>query len=167
MNPNIIKLILDDDWSTAKEQNVIRFVKDNPTSLNSRTEIRCRTPLMLASQQGNEELIKTMLLLNSDIVHDEDKRGDTPLMFAASEGHHNIVKILLNHGANVNHTNKFGETSLMFAAWDLHLICVKELLSKGADKFIKDLKGRCAVEFSLRAIDKGEIIDLLNVSLLT
>jgi ankyrin repeat protein len=163
MNSNIIKLILDEDWSAAKEQLVIKFIKDHPNSLSSRTEIRCRTPLMIASQQGNEELIKTMLLLNSDIVHDVDKRGDSPLMFASSEGHINVVKMLLNHGANVNHTNKFGETSLMFAAWDLHVDCVKELLLNGADKCILDLKGRSAVDLSLRFIDKGEIIDLLYI----
>jgi ankyrin repeat protein len=158
---NIFNLLLDPNWSTVKEQMVIKFIKDNPDCLNKKTEVRLRTPLMIACQNGLLEIVKVMLSHKINI-NEADKRGETPLMFASSEGHLKVVIILLEHGAEINNKNKLNETALIVAAHDIHTEVVRELILRGADKTVKDVHNRTACDLALKIIDNGEIIDLLN-----
>lgn len=45
-----------------------------------------------------------------------DSDGNTALMYSARNGDINLVQLLLEHNANVKHSNKFGDTALMNCA---------------------------------------------------
>lgn len=51
-----------------------------------------------------KSVIKLLLEHKAD-PNIEGLGGETPLLFAASQGQSNIVDQLLNHGANINHTD--------------------------------------------------------------
>ena len=69
------------------------------------------------------------------------QRGDTPLIFAAAKGHADIIPLLLDRGADINHTNIDHATALIWASWNGHCEAVKVLLAWGADIHIMDKVG--------------------------
>jgi ankyrin repeat protein len=67
------------------------------------------TPLIYATQSGNTEIIKMMILYHYDEV---DKNGWTPLMHASSEGSLENAKLLKDQ---VNKVNSDSEAATMIA----------------------------------------------------
>jgi ankyrin repeat protein len=86
------------------------------------------TPLMLATEFENDEII-LLLLSHGAEINKENEHGETALHLAvdiAIDGTHqtggnpgdeptSYIKILLDHGADINHKNKKGETPLDWA----------------------------------------------------
>lgn len=75
---------------------------------------RSLTPLYVACEQNNAEMVKS--LLNSPCplsMNTADRRERTPLMIAARNGSAEIVKLLLSRkGADVNRSDQDGVTPL-------------------------------------------------------
>lgn len=70
--------------------------------------------------------------------------GATALWCAAGAGHYNIIKLLLEHGAEVNHSTVTNSTPLRAACFDGRLDVVKFLLEHGADLSIANkFKNTC------------------------
>lgn len=70
--------------------------------------------------------------------------GATALWCAAGAGHYNIIKLLLDHGAEVNHSTVTNSTPLRAACFDGRLDVVKFLLDRGADLSIANkFKNTC------------------------
>jgi ankyrin repeat protein len=69
----------------------------------AKIEVKCfmglRTPLRLAAEHGDEEMVKVLLGHGAD-PNFYDDNGRTPTVFAAAEGHLGVVKLLLDGGAN-------------------------------------------------------------------
>lgn len=61
------------------------------------------TPLILASQSGNLEVVKLLLASGANVASFTEN-GCTPLSLAAQNGHFNVASVLLSAGANVNAT---------------------------------------------------------------
>jgi len=57
------------------------------------------TPLLLAAEIGNAEVVRTLLAAGARVSH-SNKEGDTALHLAAQEGYENIVEILRAAGAD-------------------------------------------------------------------
>ena len=83
-----------------------------------------RTPLILATTEGNDIIVQ--LLLNAGAHVDSQARqktphngrtcnGSTALMYAAQHGHTSLVKLLLENGANSRMCNNAGYDPLQFA----------------------------------------------------
>ena len=91
--------------------------------------------LSLASMNGLEDMVKTLLAFNANIEHCNSEQEKTPVVLAALENHLEIVRILANHGADMN-VSFISEdemvTPLIFAIkedeWDL----IETLLECGA-----------------------------------
>ena len=103
------------------------------------------TPLIIAIQQGRQDLVEVLLSHKAD-VNAPSQNGETPLMIAAAgAGGHTLkaqplAKLLLARGANINAKNRAGETALMYAVINRNLEVIKFLVQSGADRDIRDLR---------------------------
>merc|ERR1712100_386729 len=87
------------------------------------------TALYYGSLSGNEEIIRILVKLGSEVFH-QCNGSQTPLHAAASRGNLDSLKILLELGANVTVSDDSGQIPLHKAAKYGHLNCVEFLLRK-------------------------------------
>ncbi|XP_078360679.1 uncharacterized protein LOC144645086 isoform X3 [Oculina patagonica] len=98
------------------------------TTINKTSESGA-SPLMIASQCGMLEVVRTLLRFNARVdVFDEV--GGTALHYAASRGHVDVARELLNHKAYVNGRTKIGLTPLHIAAEKGHPEFVRVIVTK-------------------------------------
>jgi ankyrin repeat protein len=125
----------------------------------------CQSPLKLATDNNHiciqrlflkeiKEKLRTAVLKNDIITtnfllsaktnpnQEDDTTGCTLLHFAARYGFLEITNLLLQHGADVNKTNKIGFTALHYAADNQHVAITQLLLNYGSSKAIKDKQGK-------------------------
>ena len=109
------------------------------------------TELMVASQNGDVEVVKMLLNKGAD-VNSKTSDGITALIWATLNGHIEVVKMLIDKGANVNANEGNGMTALIYASDKGYLDVVQSLLYKGADVNAKLSDGNTALIY---AADKG------------
>jgi hypothetical protein len=103
------------------------------------------------------------ILLDAGFSPDhQNEFGKTALYYAIQFSQHDSVSVLLNSGANVNHTyqlekenkwsctgiERWGRTPLMHAAQHSDIEMIKLLLEAGADLHAKDVKGSSAIDYA-------------------
>lgn len=83
-------------------------------------------------------------MLNSSMitVDIEDHVGRTPLSWAVAYGHEEISNLLLQHGADPDHKNRYGCTPLFYAAVSGNVRIVQSLIKAGARVDTLDQNGR-------------------------
>jgi len=102
-------------------------------NVKAMTRLGGYTPLIMAAQVGNAEMIGLLLKSDAD-AKVATSNGTTPLMLAASAGQADAVRVLLERGADPDaKENARGETALMFAANFNRVEAMKALLEKGAN----------------------------------
>lgn len=72
------------------------------------------TPLHYAAANGNNEIVK-MLLMRDAFVNAASPNGTTPIMMAADSGHIYTVKLLYENGADLTIKNQRGLSAIDFA----------------------------------------------------
>jgi len=110
----------------------VKYLLDQRKSSIETTDLLGRTPLQLAAERGNTELVKELIARKANLENGNFE-GVNPLMIAAREGRLPIVKALIEAGANVNARNRFGVTPIMLAARDGNQEVFNLLLEKKAD----------------------------------
>ena len=90
------------------------------------------TPLMLASREGNLNLVRTLISSGTDI-HATCNQAGTALAFAAEEGRLAVITELLHCGARVDAEDAKGFTPLMEACKNSQVEAVEALLSANAN----------------------------------
>ena len=109
---------------------IVQRLLENGAQMNSRDECDL-TPLLLASREGHEKVVKLLLSQDDIGVNSQDWNGITPLLYAAKNGHEGVVKLLLSQDdIAVNSQGKYGSTPLSYAAKNGHEGVVKLLLSQ-------------------------------------
>ena len=125
------------------------------------------TPLFLAAEVNNLDVIKTLVAAGADPLIVSD-RGTTPLMMAAGAGTDvqrerepeervtavETAKFLVEHGADVNAVGQYGWTALHAAAYQGLNDVIEFLVSKGAKIDQKDEFGQTALSISLSVLTK-------------
>ena len=106
-------------------------------------------PLLAAASDQNEQLWAAARLGDASRVAEllaqgadpnaEFREGGTALHFAAQRGYDNVVRVLLEHGADVQATERLNQTSALHFAIG-HPETVKVLMSHGADVNARDMQ---------------------------
>ncbi|XP_069462112.1 kinase D-interacting substrate of 220 kDa isoform X2 [Ambystoma mexicanum] len=97
-----------------------------------------QTPLMLAAEQGNLEMVQELLGKGANCNLD-DIDNWTSLICASKEGHVDVIRELLEWNVNLEHRDMGGWTALMWASYKGHTDIVQMLLDKGANPHITGL----------------------------
>ncbi|KPJ92670.1 MAG: hypothetical protein AMJ55_09460 [Gammaproteobacteria bacterium SG8_15] len=97
-----------------QRRSIIRTLVKNGADVNRKRNSDGSTPLIIAAQMGDYQLVNTLINAGASIEeYDQEKR--TALIVAAKENNKNIVKKLLSVGANVNAIDESGLNALKHA----------------------------------------------------
>ena len=123
------------------------------------------TPLCIASNEGHDQVVRSLLRARTIDVDRADKNGLTPLLIASQTGNEDIVKMLLRKGACPNKPYSTGITSLHLACLLGYAGIVKLLLSAGADMDVKvtDPEPEAREYTSYRFAELGEHHEVMSV----
>jgi ankyrin repeat protein len=117
---------------------VIFLVLNSIISFDANQRDSCgRTPLYLASEQGDVSQVKSLL---AKVAH-PDQRDDckwTPLMRSAQNSHMDVLTLLLMSGADVNAIDKGGFSVLMVASSVQNPAILTLLIHHGAFLNVQD-----------------------------
>ncbi|GAB6032424.1 hypothetical protein CHUAL_011062 [Chamberlinius hualienensis] len=99
------------------------------------------TPLLIASRNGHDKVIRMLLSKFKPNIEQEGTvkfdgyiiEGASPLWCASGAGYLTVVKTLLRYGANVNHPTRTQSTPLRAACFDGRLDIVQYLIENNAD----------------------------------
>jgi uncharacterized protein len=121
-------------WAAMKnDADLAQTLLYASANVKATTRIGAYTPLILAAQQGNAEVMEPLIKAGAD-VNAKTGNGTTPLMFAAASGNADAVKVLLDRGADVNaQESTRGLNAAMFAAASDRASVIDLLASRGAD----------------------------------
>lgn len=162
MDPNIREILNNTSGTTALIcalshrrviiTKILLNFNANPNLTTHKYNISNITPLMIAVQQGPEEVVED--LINSGAYIDEVTEGiisgQTALMVAAHTQRESTVNLLLSHGADINKITTSGSifniNALMIAAQKGNIPILKNLLSTSSIKLNSvDSEGKSAL----------------------
>ena len=128
-----------------KSIKVFDYLLSSPEININKANSYGETPLMMASINGDLEMVKTLV---EGKKADLNKSGWNPLLYACSKGRLEVAKYLVQHGADVNSTSPNGSTPLIMAAMSGNEYVVKYLLDQGADLKIRNSLGYSAIDMA-------------------
>ena len=176
--------ISDDDAQTClhyaatgdSSHEVLEIIIGHGVDVNS-TNNSNQTALMRASHKGNKHVINVLINAGAN-PHISDDEGDTLLHYAAyGDCSKEVLQAIIDHGADVNATNKNNKTALMIACEKCNEDAINVLLNARADPTIGDI-GRntclhvavaqdCTKEVIGEIIDHGADVNAINNSNIT
>ena len=119
------------------------------------------TPLYLACQNGNAEIVAALLQHGAD-PNLAQNGGETPLMTAARTGLPEAVLLLLEAGAKVDAAERNGQTAIMWASARGNREAVVILLKHGAEKNRKLKSGFTPLLFAARNGHRDVVKELVG-----
>lgn len=120
------------------------------------------TPLQLAVQSDNKQIVKALLSHKADVNARGDYSGHSPLHWAIKPGNQEMVESLLAHKADVNAKNKEGHTPLHMAANYADKTVVELLLARGAEVNAQDDHGMTPLHLAIRPGNSETVESLLS-----
>lgn len=116
-----------DGWKKFVEQ----LVKEAPAQLNI-TDLKGQTPIMLAAERGDTNLVNTMLKAGAD-PDIQDWHGMTALHSAIKSHDTSCVDALLDHPCRLDKITCDGQSPLHTASWSANLYSVERLLQQAPE----------------------------------
>ncbi|KAK8886268.1 hypothetical protein M9Y10_041729 [Tritrichomonas musculus] len=110
---------------------MIQFLLDHKSDINSQTKTDSRTPVMLAAINKNTEILKFILSIEGVNPSEKSQFGDTALILASAIGSIENVKLLLQTGqVDINDQNSNGATALHIAVINNRIELIKYFLQQ-------------------------------------
>ena len=147
------------------------------TIINHSTDVNAaiknnETTLMKACYTGNIDAINILLNAGANL-HISDNYGDTWLHHAAfGDCTKDVFQTIIDHGADVNATDKNNKTALVIACDKCNEGAINVLLNAGADPNISDddgfaslqtaVYGDCSIEILQAVLDHGADVNATN-----
>ncbi len=94
---------------------------------------QAQTPLHLAATNGHYDVCETILEKNPKLVHSVSTHGYTPLHQATIGGHGEIIGLLIEHGADIEQTDKLGYTPIHISVYVNQDKAFRVLFNAGAN----------------------------------
>ena len=116
-----------------------------------------RNGLLIAANEGKEDIIRFFHSKNNQLIYAEDDKGDTAVTLACKWADLETVKMLNELGADLNHTNENGDTAVKLACQYADLEAVILLKNLGAELLQADLERRWNVKHEFfKAVEQGK-----------
>jgi uncharacterized protein len=128
-------------WSTYWDNlEVVRLLIRNRSNTNASNDYGV-TPLILASENGNVSIVKTLLEEGKADPNKTMWNGLTPLMIAARNGFIDTIQLLIDHGTNLDtQETRRNQNALMWAISFGHPDAARMLIEHGADVNVRTSK---------------------------
>ena len=153
--------------SARCNKQALQAIIDHGVDVNATSKLD-QMALMVASRTGNVDAINALLYARDDLHIANDDR-DICLLVAAREGYSKeVLQALINHGADVNATDKtnisrYKQTVLMNACEKGNEDAINVLLHAGADTTISDTDGYTCLHKAVNAgCNKQTLQALIN-----
>ena len=132
---------------------MLQAVIDNGADVNA-TNKKNVTALMIASRRGNTDAVNELMNAGADPTI-KDRLGATWIHHAVGEGcSQKLLQAIIDHGADVNATNKKNVTTLMTACRVRNTGTINILINAGADPNCADVYGRTWIHHAILANSK-------------
>ncbi|XP_060081894.1 ankyrin repeat and MYND domain-containing protein 2-like [Ylistrum balloti] len=118
-----------DAVTQGKADEVKLLLKENTVKNVDFLDDTGMTPLQHAAFRGKTELCQLLLAHGADVNSNYHENGYTALMFSALSGHPDTTHLMLEAGANVDHTNSVGRTACQMAGFVGQQKCVTVIKS--------------------------------------
>ena len=148
-----------------KNFDAVSCLVDNGADVNLFTSIYKDTPLMLACQSHNMDVIKCLLSIKGANVNLQDHDGYTALHYAVKRKNLDAVSCLVHNGADINLFTSSKQTPLMMACQSHDMDAINFLVNKGADVNLQDRDGQSALHFASADICYCLIQNLADVNM--
>jgi len=132
-----------------------------PKQLNIR-DLKGQTPLMLSAEDGDTELVLTMLKAGAD-PNIQDWQGVAALNSAVKSHINSCVDALLDHPCCLTNSTNDGRSPLHTASWSCNMHAIERLLQLAPDLVRKrDEQGMTPLELVESLIDNPSALTALN-----
>ena len=153
------------DLHRAVANNQLEETKNllaNGANVNQKDENYSKiTPLFLAVENGNFELVATLLEFGAKI-NARDAQRQTPLMRLDEDAAVELVRLLVGYGAKINLADKEGNTALILAAHSAKTEILQTLINEGANVNAQNAEGKTGLMNAAEADNLESVRALLN-----
>ena len=128
--------------------------------------IRGRLPMLIATNQGNTEMLQLLITYGGDVNLSTEPIKLTSLHLVTCLGNIEHAQLLLHYGAEINAVNSYGNTPLMTATLIGLPEMVQFLLEQGADHRLVNKLGRTALDIARSSMDWGieeNVLKIINL----
>jgi ankyrin repeat protein len=130
-----------------EELEEVKLLAFSASDLDVRDKYTSMTALEQATENGNLEIVRTLLLAGAN-ANAKNESGRTALMYLRESATADLVRELISGGAKIDEQDESGGTALMNAASQSNFEAVKELVDRGAKIDLRDADGKTALMFA-------------------
>lgn len=156
MDPNLAASL-----EEGNVEAVCKLISENKDFLESKNS-NGFTPLLLAVNYGNLELVRALVDLGANIQALDPETGENSLHIAAKGDCRKIIKFLLTHGISIECTTNNGCTPLHIAANYGSVGSIRKLTRLGANINAKNVNGMTPLHIAAITDKRESVVALLE-----